>query len=101
MWHVVQDCPDKATEFPSNGRDGHMSMFALVEPMELFVESVLSFECNGDNLRRLSLSPSVQDQIRSGSVTVIPGSLNEETAGMDVAGFGDGSTAFSFTGGVF
>jgi hypothetical protein len=65
--------------------------------MELFVESVLSFECNGDNLRRLSLSASVQDEISSGSVTVIPGSLDQKAASVDVAGLGDGPTTFSLS----
>jgi hypothetical protein len=78
-----------------------MTTFPMIKMPELFVEPALSFESNGDDLRRLSLSTSVQDEIGTSTVTVIPGGFDEESSSVDVACLGDGSATFFLTRRVF
>lgn len=59
------------------------------------MESVLSFERNGDDGGRLSLTSSVENKFSSGFVTIVPSGLDEEPSGMDIAGLGDGPTVFN------
>ena len=61
---------------------------------------MLRLECDGDDLRRLTLASAIQDESCAGIVTVVPGSLDQQTPDMDVAGFGDGPPMFSVTGRV-
>jgi hypothetical protein len=53
-----------------------MTMFSLIEVPKLFMKTVLGFESDGDNVRGLSLTTSIQDQFGSGSVSVVPGSFD-------------------------
>ena len=69
--------------------------------MEAFAESVLGLECNGDDLGRLALTPAVEDQVGTGAVPVVPGSLDEEASGVRVTGFGNGPSTLDVTGGSF
>ena len=48
-----QDSPNKTAEFSGDSGNGNMTMFALVETPELFVEPVLGLESNGNNGWRL------------------------------------------------
>lgn len=93
LWNIVQDSPDKATEFSGDSCNSDVAMLALIESPELFVESVLGFESNSNDGWVLSLSPSVQDEICAGAVSIIPGSFHQESSGVDVASFGDWSTS--------
>jgi hypothetical protein len=71
---LIEYGPDKAAEFSGNSGNSNVSMFALVEVPELFVESVLSFD--GDNGWRLTLATSVEDEVSSGAMSVVPGSFD-------------------------
>jgi hypothetical protein len=98
MRHGIQDRPDEATELSGDGGDGNVSVFALIEPSELFAEAVLGFEGDGDDLGRLTLAAPVEDEVSAGVVTIVPGGLNKEPAGVDIACFGNRATALSLTG---
>ena len=88
--HSVQDGPDKAAQLAGDGRDSDMAMLSFVESPELFVESVLGFESNGDNFGRLPLTAPPEDQVRAATMAIVPGSLDKEPSGVDVTGLGDG-----------
>ena len=77
-----------------------MTVLALIEVMELLVEPMLGLEGDGDDVGRLSLPSSVEDEFSTGVMAVVPGGLNEQATDVDVAGLGDGSTVFFVTGGV-
>ena len=98
--HRHQDRPDKAAEFSCNGRDGHVTMLALVKAHELSVQSMLGLEGNGDDGRRLPLTSSLQNELGGSAVAVVPGGLNQESPGVSVAGLGDGTTVFYVAGGM-
>ena len=98
--HGVQDGPDEAAEFSRCGGDGDMTMFALIQATELFVESVLGFECDGNNSRGLTLTPTVEDQLGVSPMPVVPSRLDEKSSCVHVAGYGDGSPAFLLAGGT-
>jgi len=51
--------PDKAAEFTGHGGDGDVAMFAMIKAPELFVEPMLGFHRDGDDLRRLPLPASL------------------------------------------
>ena len=99
--HGVQDSPDKTTEFSDSGRDGDIAMFLVIEAPELFVETVLGLQGNGDDLGRLSLAATLEDQVGSCAVVVVPGGLDQEASYMDIAGLGDRFPLFPASGGVF
>jgi hypothetical protein len=61
---------------------------------------MLRLERDGDDLGWLTLSTAIQDESSAGIVTVVPGSLDQETPDVDVACFGDRSPIFSCTGRV-
>ena len=75
-----------------------MPMFAIVESPELFVEPVLGFDRNGNNICWLSLSPAIKNEIGTTSVPIVPGRLGEDAASVGVACFGDGTAAFTLPG---
>ena len=77
-----------------------MAMFALIESPELVNESVLGFHGDGDDLWRLTLPAAFEDEVGTGVVTIIPGGLDEDAPGVDVTGFGNGSSSLSLTRGV-
>ena len=89
---MIQDGPDEATEFSGDGSDGDVTVFALVEVPEFFVETILGFEGNGDDIRWLSLAASVEDQVRASPVSVVPGGLEEKASDVDITSFGDTTT---------
>jgi hypothetical protein len=89
-----QDCPDEATEFSGDSGDSDVAMFALIEVPELFVESVLSFECNGNDVGGLPLATAVEDEVSRSLMSIVPGSLNQETPDVAVTRFGDRSPMF-------
>ena len=74
-----------------------MAVFALIEAVELLREPVLGLERDGDDLRRLSLATAVEDERGGGPVSVVPCRLNEDPAGVDVAGLGDRTATLAFT----
>ncbi len=76
-----------------------MTVFALIEAKELANETSLGFHGNGDNLRCLALTAALKDKSGTGVVPVVPGSFDEETPYMTVAGLGDGATILSVAGG--
>lgn len=76
-------------------------MLTLIESPELLVETVLGFDSDSDDGRGLPLSASFEDKLGADSVSVVPGGFDQETSGMDVTGFGDGSSSFFLTGGAF
>jgi len=96
--HRHQYGPDKAAEFSCDGSNGHVSMLALVKAYKLSVKSVLSFESDRDDGRGLPLASSVENEFGRCAVAVIPGSLNEKSPGVRVAGLGDGTPAFNVAG---
>jgi hypothetical protein len=53
-----------------------MPMLTLIEVPKLFMETVLGFKSDSDNGRGLTLTTTIQDQVRSRSVSVVPGSFN-------------------------
>ena len=75
-----------------------MTMLALIEVPELFVETVLGLESDRNDGKRLSLTTSVQDKLGSCSVSVVPGGFDQKASGMDVPRLGDGSSALPFAG---
>ena len=91
-----QDRPDEATEFTGDGSDGDVTVLSLIKPEELFDESMLGLEGDGDDLGWLSLTAAIQDEGSTGVVTVVPGSLDQEAPDVDVAGLGDGPAIFSW-----
>jgi hypothetical protein len=95
-----EDGPDEATELSGDGRDGHVTMFALIKPEELVNETELSLHGNGDDLRWLSLTSSFVDKGSTSVVPVVPCSLDQETAHVDIARLGDGAALLSIAGGV-
>lgn len=96
-----QDGPDKATEFTGDSSDGDVPVFTLVKAPELFVETMLSFESDGDDVWGLPLSSASQDQVCTRAMAVVPGGLDQKPADVDVAGFGDGAPIFFVARGVF
>ena len=52
----LEDGPDEAAKFSCGGGDGHVTVFALIKPPELFVEPVLRLEGDRNDLRRLALT---------------------------------------------
>ena len=71
LWDSVQDSPDEATKFSGDRSDSDMTMFALVKSVELFVKPVLSLESNANDLRRLSLATSIQNEFGGNSIPVV------------------------------
>jgi hypothetical protein len=43
-WQLNENSPDKATEFSGHGSDGDVTVFALLQTPEFFVETVLGFQ---------------------------------------------------------
>ena len=84
----------------ATGRDGHVTMLALIKPEELVDQTELGLHGNGDDLGWLSLTTAFQDEGSTGVVPVVPGGFNQETAHMDIAGLGDGAPILSIAGGV-
>jgi hypothetical protein len=93
--------PDETTEFTGNSCNGDVPVFALVKTPELFVETMLSFESDSDDIRRLTLSSAVQDQFCPGAMAVVPSGLDQKPADVDVASLGDGTSILLVARGVF
>ena len=70
-----------------------MSMFAMIESPELFVESVLGLDRNGDDIGGLALSSTIQDEIGATLMAIVPGGLCEDASAVRVAGLGDGTSS--------
>ena len=81
-----EDSPHEATEFSGDGSDGHVPMFAPIKPEKLVDQTKLRLHRNGDDLRWLSLTSPFKNQCSSSVVPVVPGSLDQEAAHMDIAG---------------
>lgn len=94
----VENGPDKAGEFPGHGGDGDVTVLFLIESPELFVEPVLGLKRDGDDVGRLTLATSVQDEIGARAVAIVPGGFHQKSSGVGVAGFGDGTPAISLSG---
>ncbi len=77
-----------------------MTVFTLVEMPELFVETMLSFEGNSHDGRWLTLTPTVNDEVSTSPMSVVPGGLDQETTDVDVAGFSDRTPILLVAGGV-
>ncbi len=101
LWHGHEDGPDEAAEFSGNGGDGNMSVFSLIKPEELLGESVLGFEGDSDDVRRLPLPAPIEDKSRSGTMVVVPCSFDEQSSDVGITGFGNGSSILPGAGGVF
>ena len=97
----MQDRPDEAAEFSGHSGDGDVAMFTLVETPELFIEAMLSFQGDSNDVRWLSLASSAQDEFGTCTMLVVPGGLHEETPSMEVASLGDGTSVLFVSGGVF
>ncbi len=69
----------KSAEFACRGSDGDVTMFALVQTHELFIQTVLSIESDGNNGRRLTLPMPVQDKLRSSTIMIIPSGLHQRS----------------------
>jgi len=78
-----------------------MAMFSLIEPPELFIEAVLGFHGDGNDCRWLSLTASLQYQIGSTTVAVVPGGFDQESPGVYVTGFGNRSSPLTIPRGSF
>ena len=74
-----------------------MEMLLVAQMIEPSREAMLSLERDGHNLWGLSLSPSVEDEIGAGVMTVVPGGLDEDASGMRVAGLGDGPSSLAIS----
>jgi hypothetical protein len=77
-----------------------MTVFTLIKANKFSVKSVLSLESDRDDGRGLTLTSSVENEFGSSTVTVVPGSFDQESPGVRVAGLGDGTTAFNVAGGM-
>lgn len=77
-----------------------MTMFAFIKPKELVHQTELRLLSDGDDLGRLPLTVAFEDEGSAGVVTVVPGSLDEETPYMTVTGLGDGTPVLPGAGGV-
>jgi hypothetical protein len=96
--HGIQDRPDEAAELAGDGGDGDVSMLPLIESPEPSQKSMLGLDGDGNDFGWLALSASVEDEIGTSVVAVIPGSFHEEPTGVDVAGLGDGTATLSLPG---
>jgi hypothetical protein len=56
-----------------------MTMFAMVETPELFIESVLGFHCDGNNFRRLALTAPIENKIGTTAMAIVPGGFDKNT----------------------
>ena len=93
-----EDGPDEATEFSGDGRDGHVTMFALVKPEELVDQTELSLYGHGDDLGWLSLTSSFENKGSTSVVPVVPSSPDQETAHVGITSLGDGAAVLSIAG---
>jgi len=75
-----------------------MPVFTFVESPELLIEPVLGLHGDGNHSRGLTLTASSQDQICITAVVVVPGCLDEEPSGVNITGFGDGSSSLAISG---
>ena len=79
---MIKYGPDKTAEFSGHGGDGHVRVFPLPEFVELPGKAVLCLYSDGDNLRRLSLTTAIEDQIGPRPMPVIPGGFYEYSSGL-------------------
>jgi hypothetical protein len=99
LGQALKNGPNEAAEFPGNGGDDDVSMFALIETPKFLGQTMLSLDRDGDDVGRLSLAPAVKNGFGPCTVAVVPSGFDEDSAGVTIAGFGDGSTVFAFAGG--
>jgi hypothetical protein len=95
-----EDRPDEATEFSGDGGDCHKTMFALIKPEKLVDQTELRLHSNSDDFGWLPQTSSFEDDGSPRVVPVVPGSLDQEAAHVDIASLGDGSAVLSIAGGV-
>lgn len=77
-----------------------MTMLALIKAQELSYQAMLGLESNSHDLGWLPHATTIKNEGSSGVVAVVPGGLNEETADMNIAGFGNGPPVFFVAGRV-
>lgn len=75
-----------------------MAELALIEAEELPGQTMLHLERDGHDRWWLPLARPMENESSTGTMSVVPCSLNEQSADVDVAGFGDGSPVFSVAG---
>lgn len=73
-------------------------MFACIQSPELFMETMLCFHGDRDNIGRLSLAASIQDQVSATAMPIVPGSFDHEPSGMDVPCLRDRSSSLVVSG---
>ena len=89
--------PYKAAEFTGDGGDGDVQVLLVAQVIEPSRETMLSLQCDGHHLGRLSLSAPVEDEICAGVMTVVPGCFDEDASGVNVTGLGDGTPSLAIS----
>jgi len=62
---------------------------------------MLGLDGDGDDSRGLTLATSLQDQVGTTAVVVVPGRLDKEPSGVNITGLGDGPSSLAISGGAF
>jgi hypothetical protein len=78
-----------------------MTMLLVIQAPELFVETVLGLDGNGDDIGRLPLTSSSENEICTTAVAVVPSGLDEDATAVGIARFGNGTAPLALTTGSF
>jgi len=98
----MEDDPEEAGQFSSDGDDGFGGGFAAGdEPSVAAVEAVLGAIGDGDDALGLPLAAAFERKADGGPVAIVPSGLDEETADMVVAGAGDRASSTGLSARVF
>lgn len=98
----MQEEPDEAGQFSSDSDDGLGSWLAAGdEPAVPAVKTCLSAIGDGDDALRLSLAAASKRKTHGGAMTIVPGSLDEETADVVVACTSNGTSTAGIAARVF
>src|SRR3990172_566153 len=94
----MQRGPDEPGELASDGDDGLGARLALGEQaVEAAVEAIHRLVGERHDLSGLTLTPALQAR-GVGLMTIVPRRLDQQAAGMAVAGLGDRPAAFAVGG---
>ena len=94
----MQRGPDKAAHLPGDGGGGNVNVLSASDKMiEAFAETMLGLHGDGDDLGRLSLPATREDQVGAAAMSIVPGRFDKKTANVRVACFGDRTTTLHFT----
>ena len=100
--HLASDRPHEGEQFASDGGDDDVGMLAArAQTPEALAQSHLGLPCDVLNDLRESFETFANGFGDLGGMTVSPGPLDEDAAGVGVAGLGDGAETAGRAAGVF